>query len=615
MKLWELLQSSYKSTPQLQAIIIPSSDAHQSEYLAECDKKREYISGFTGSAGTAVVTLNKAALWTDGRYFLQAEKELDDNWMLMKAGEKGTPEISEWLNDVLPDYSTVGCNPAVYSSGAWCDLRDCLQSDGHMLEPTSVDFVDEIWIEQPHKPSTPIIALDPKVAGLTISQKVEELREKMVYKKVKWLAVTALDEISWLFNMRAADIQYNPVFFAYAVVGLSSLHIFIDCKRVTKEIREHIGHFTTLHSYDDMLPFLETTCAQEKTWIGKNSSYGIMSAIPRAMRVMTIDNPVAVMKAFKNDNEIEGMKKCNINDAVALCRFFEWMEKEMSHGKTVTECSAAAKSLAFRKDEEGFVSLSFETISSSGPSGSIIHYTPTLDDDKPVLKNQIYLIDSGAQYKSGTTDTTRTVHFGEPSQYEKECFTRVLKGHIGLASILFPSRTKGYMLDTMARMHLWKVGLDYKHGTGHGVGSFLNVHEGPIGLYIGNSPRITKIADDVDLKEGLVITNEPGYYEDGKFGIRIENAMLCVKANTKYNFNEQQFYGFETIALVPIQHKLIEKSILSEEEIAWLNTYHTKVRKVIGAELKSRGYPETYQWLLKQTQPLDVSPQVKRECC
>jgi len=599
-----LLKSSKKSPISFHALIIPSSDAHGSEYLAECDKRMSYISHFTGSAGTAVVTLEKAALWTDGRYFLQAGKELDENWTLMKMGQKETPEINEWLNEVLPPDSIVGCNPSLYASGSWKSLAESLSSNGHSLEPTAVDFIDEIWADQPPKPETPLRIVDTlEVAGVTTSQKIEEVREQMQQKKADWLVVTALDDVAYLFNMRASDIQYNPVFFSYAVVGLTSLHLFMKPSRMQiHEIKEKL-HMTTLHKYEEIFDFLKNICSNNKTWFGRNSSHKIISCVNAKNSIVTTDNPVAEMKAVKNQTEIDAMKRCNITDAVALCRFFRWLEQEVPKGN-VTECSASDKVLEYRKEGHQFVTPSFGTISSSGPTGSIIHYKPNRDDDRPVKAAQIYLVDSGGQYISGTTDTTRTMHFTQPTSYEKECFTRVLKGHIQVARSVFPTGTKGYMLDTLARSSLWRAGLDFRHGVGHGVGCNLNVHEGPIGIYIGNSPRITKVAENVDVKPGMFITNEPGYYEDGKFGIRIENLLLCVPVETKYNFGGKQFLGFETIALVPIQQKMIEKSLLNKEEIEWVNKYHTTVKKVVGRELKKLNHMDTYEWLLKQTDPL-----------
>uniref|UniRef100_H2ZLT7 Xaa-Pro aminopeptidase 1 n=1 Tax=Ciona savignyi TaxID=51511 RepID=H2ZLT7_CIOSA len=587
--------ASHASQP-LQAIIIPSSDAHQSEYLAECDLRRAFISGFTGSAGTAVVTQNQAALWTDGRYFLQAEKELDSNWNLMKMGMKETPSIEDWLCSVLPTCSYVGVNPFLYPENSWNKMKCALEKHGHKLLETKKDLVDEVWANRPSYPCTDLMVVDQDVAGATCMEKITDIRQKMNDKKVKWMVVTALDEIAWLFNLRASDIQYNPVFFAYAVIGSESVHLFINQSRIKDNIASHLTDSVALHCYDDIISFLEQTCSSEKVWLSSNSSHAIVSSIYEKHRHVTLNSLVSMTKCFKNESEINGMLKANIQDAVALCRFFHWMEQEVPKA-TVTECSAAAKSLEFRQQEEGFVSLSFGTISSSGSTGSIIHYSPNPEADRVIDVNEVYLCDSGAQYRSGTTDTTRTVHFSQPCQYVKECFTRVLKGHIGIASIIFPAGTKGYWLDTLARMHLWKVGLDYRHGTGHGVGSFLNVHE-------GKKKLVVTVASDVELKPGLIITDEPGYYEDGKFGIRIENALLCKTAETPYQFGGKQFLKFESIALVPIQAKMIDVSLLSIEELLWLNDYHKKCLDVIGPELKKGGHNDTYDWLVEQTKSL-----------
>ncbi|XP_078494960.1 xaa-Pro aminopeptidase 1 [Ciona intestinalis] len=602
-RLRDVMNAATYTDQPLKAIIIPSSDAHQSEYLVECDLRRSFISGFTGSAGTAVVTQSEAALWTDGRYFLQAEQQLDSNWTLMKMGIPETPSIEDWLCTVLPASSCVGVNPLLYSSSSWNKMKNALEKEGHKLLETKQDLVDEVWTNRPSYPCSDLIIVDQSTAGSTCLEKITNIQQMMKDKEVKWTVVTALDEIAWLFNLRASDIQYNPVFLAYAVVGCDSVHLFINQSRITPEISSHLTKSVTIHNYDDVIPFLMDNCASEKTWLSSNSSEAIVSSIYSKYRHMSSNSPISMIKCFKNESEINGMIKANNQDAVALCRFFHWMEQEVPKGQ-VTECSAAQKSLEFRQQEQGFVSLSFQTISSSGSTGSIIHYSPNPESDRVVDVNEVYLCDSGGQYRTGTTDTTRTVHFGQPSKYVKECFTRVLKGHIGLASVVFPAGTKGYWLDTLARMHLWKVGLDYRHGTGHGVGSFLNVHEGPIGMYIANSVRVVSVAADVELKAGLVITDEPGYYEDGKFGIRIENALLCKSAETPYQFDGKQFFKFESLALVPIQAKMIELSLLSTEELTWLNDYHKKCRDVIGSQLQKSGHNDVYDWLIEQTKPM-----------
>lgn len=597
----EVMTKAQCSEVPLQAVIVPSSDAHQSEYLAPCDLRRAFVSGFTGSAGTAVITQEKAALWTDGRYFLQAEKELDSSWVLMKMGVKDTPCIEDWLNSVLPKNSNVGVNPYLFASNSWNKMSKMLSTKGHQLIPTTSDVVDAVWKEKPETPSNPIILLENDITGRSISQKIEKLREVMKKNSAEWLVLTALDDIAWVLNMRGSDIEYNPVFFAYLVVGTKSVEIFINKKLVTEKVKLHIESVenVVIHDYDAMLDFLKNNCASHKVCLVDGSSHAVVSAIPSQNRVMASNSPASLMKAVKNPSEIKGMKEANVRDAVALCQYLHWLDNEVPNGG-VTECSAARKSLEFRQKQDKFVSLSFGTISSSGSTGSIIHYSPSEEDDRPVTASEVYLCDSGAQYLDGTTDTTRTVHFGVPTDYERECFTRVLKGHIELAKCVFPVGTKGYMLDTLARMHLWKTGLDYMHGTGHGVGTFLNVHEGPIGIYIGNSSRIIQVASDVELMPGMVITDEPGYYENGKFGIRIENAVLCVEADVPYHFSGKKFYTFEPIAYVPIQKKMIKKELLSDDEVHWLNNYHKKCLEIVGTELESQGHLETQKWLKEQ---------------
>lgn len=552
-----------------------------------------------------MITKDEAALWTDGRYFLQAEQELDQSWILMKMGLKETPSIEDWLSKVLPPNSNVGVNATLYASNSWESMSKSLANSGHRLVATTSDVIDAVWSDKPETPPNHLILLADDITGMSIKEKINKIREAMTPKMTKWLVLTALDDIAWVLNMRGSDIEFNPVFFAYLIIGMESVELFINRKLVTDKVKDHLCGVkdTNIRDYSTIFNFMRNNCSSDKIWLCRGSSRAVVSAIPEANRVMTLNSPVAIMKAVKNSKEIEGMAAANIRDAVALCQFLEWLEKDVPGG-TVTECSAAEKSLDFRQKQDKFVSLSFGTISSSGASGSIIHYQPSQDDDKPVSVDEIYLCDSGAQYIDGTTDTTRTVHFGNPSDYEKECFTRVLKGHIELSRCVFPSGTKGYMLDTLARMHLWRAGLDYMHGTGHGVGSFLNVHEGPTGIYIGNSGRIVQVANDVEVLPGMVITDEPGYYESGKFGIRIENALLCVEADTPHHFGNKKFLTFRPLAFIPIQKKMVTKELLSEVEIKWLNNYHSRCLELVGKELSAQGHLETLEWLRIQTTEL-----------
>ncbi|PVD29782.1 hypothetical protein C0Q70_09039 [Pomacea canaliculata] len=607
-KLRALMKNNNFVSEPLQAYIIPTGDAHQSEYVADCDQRRSFITGFTGSAGTAVVTDTKAALWTDGRYYLQAEKQLDSSWILMKDGLPETPTMAKWLNKVLPIGSQVGCDPTLMSVETWKPLSKDLRSEGHCLVPVTSNLVDLVWEDRPSPPCCNLIILPPQYTGKTWQEKVATVQSKMAEKKACAFIVTALDEIAWLLNLRGADIIYNPVFFAYVVVTSNAVHLFIEEKKLASAVTRHLqsngtnqkGEVSnvTTHGYQEIWDFVASLVKSEerKLWVSEKSSYAIVNLIPKERRIMA-PSPVAKLKCVKNSAEIEGMKLAQVKDAVAMCEFLLWLEKEVPKG-TVTEVLAAAKAEEFRRAQSDFVSLSFDTISSIGPNGAIIHYKPKSESDCPVTTDQIYLCDSGAQYKHGTTDTTRTIHLGTPSKHEQECFTRVLKGHISLCTAVFPNGVKGHMLDTLARTALWDVGLDYPHGTGHGVGAFLNVHEGPCGI----SSRVS--LSDIALEEGMILSDEPGYYEDGNFGIRIENCVLVVKAETKHNFRNRGFLTFEPITLVPIQTKMIDPSLLTEKEISWLNNYHANIRNIVGQELQAQGKMDVFSWLLHSTEPL-----------
>lgn len=594
-KLRSLMCNNVHVQGKLNAYIIPSGDAHQSEYIAPSDNRRAFVSGFTGSAGTAVVTENEAALWTDGRYFLQAEKQLDDNWTLMKDGVASTPSLGDWLSKVLPVGGRVGVDPYLMSFETWTPLSKLLKSNGHSLVPVYQNLIDIVWEDKPAPPCTNLIILRTIYTGKTWMEKIETVREKMNEKKADALIVTALDEIAYLFNMRGSDITYNPVFFAYAVVRHDSVHLFIDESRLNRGVEAHL-HGVTVAPYDNITNFVADlpNVVSAKIWISDKSSFGIVNAIPKMRRLIQA-SPIALLKAVKNESEIQGMRNAHIKDAVTLCEFFSYLEKNVPLGN-VTEVSAANKLESIKSFQDDFVSLSFATISSSGPNGAIIHYKPSLESDRLLSTNEIYLCDSGAQYLDGTTDVTRTVHFGTPSQYEKECFTRVLKGHIQLCSAVFPNGVKGHFIDCLARTALWDVGLDYLHGTGHGVGAFLNVHEGPCGIHLRTS------AHEVPLQENMILSDEPGYYEDGKFGCRIENVVIVVKAETKYNFMNKGYLTFEPITLFPIQLKMIEASLLTQKEVEWLNNYHTLCREIVGVELQKQGKQDAYTYLMREAQ-------------
>ncbi|CAN7990211.1 unnamed protein product [Ixodes hexagonus] len=604
-RLRALMKNTTHVSETIQAYIVPSGDAHQSEYIAPCDKRRAFLTGFTGSAGTAIVTEDQAALWTDGRYFLQAEQQLDSNWILMKDGIPGTPSQGDWLCKVLSSGSRVGVDPFLMPYDAWKQLCNQLDASGHTLVPVSQNLVDLIWEERPSPPSRPLDSLSIIYTGKFWQDKIADIRQDMTQKSASVLVITALDEIAWLFNLRGSDIDYNPVFFAYAVITMDSAHLFIDENKLSATLQRHLSTdrneksvTVDIRPYRVFKDFLSLLINQQsgKIWVSSCSSYAVVSQVPKERRIEST-NPVMLRKAIKNETEIECMRRAHIKDAVALCEFFVWMESQVPKGE-VTEITAAAKLEHFRRCQEDYVGPSFETISASGPNAAIIHYRPEEDSDRRVTTEEVYLCDSGGQYRDGTTDVTRTWHFGMPSQYEKECFTRVVKGNIALSSAIFPRLVKGQMLDTLARRALWEVGLDYLHGTGHGVGAYLNVHEGPMGISWMPHPN------DPGLQEGMILSIEPGYYEDNQFGIRIENLVLVRKAATKYNFKDRGFLAFDSLTLVPIQTKMLNPMMLTAEEVEWLDTYHQACRDVIGRALEEQGRDLALQWLLRETQPL-----------
>uniref|UniRef100_A0A8C5HEY7 Xaa-Pro aminopeptidase 1 n=1 Tax=Gouania willdenowi TaxID=441366 RepID=A0A8C5HEY7_GOUWI len=573
----------YFSEP-IQAYIVPSGDAHQSEYIAPCDCRREFISGFNGSAGTAIITEQHAVMWTDGRYFLQASQQMDNNWTLMKMGLKETPSQEDWLISVLPENSRVGVDPWIIAADQWKTMSKALSSAGHSLVALQDNLIDVVWIDRPERPSKQLRTLGLEYTGISWHDKITALRAKMTERKITWFVATALDEIAWLFNLRGADIEYNPVFFAYSIVGMNSIRLFVDLKRLQiPAVKEHLQldspskpelNIQTF-PYESVYTELQAVCAalspKDKVWICDKASCALTQVIPKFSRLLQSPipyTPLCLAKAVKNETEIQGMKVAHIKDAVALCELFAWLEKEIPKS-TVTEISCAEKAEEFRSQQKDFIGLSFPTI-------------------------------SGVTFKTffdGTTDVTRTMHFGTPSAFEKECFTYVLKGHIAVSAAIFPNGTKGHLLDSFARAALWESGLDYLHGTGHGVGCFLNVHEGPCGISY-------KTFADEPLEAGMIVSDEPGYYQEGSFGIRLENVVLVVAAKPKYNYRNRGSLTFEPLTLVPIQVKMMNTELLTQRERDWVNDYHRKCREVVGAELERQGRKQALDWLIRETQPI-----------
>ncbi|KAL1922548.1 uncharacterized protein VTP21DRAFT_10087 [Calcarisporiella thermophila] len=595
-----LREQMNKPEHNVQAYVIPSEDAHQSEYSAECDRRRAFISGFTGSAGTAVVTTDQAALFTDGRYHLQASMELDGNWTLMKSGLPEVPTWQEWLAK-LPSGSRIGVDPTLITAVDAHQLEKTLSDAGSTIVPIAENLVDIAWgAERPSRPLDPLTILPLKYTGKSHADKIKDLREELEKKEAHGFVVSGLDEIAWLLNVRGSDVQYNPVFYAYALVTRDDVILYIDSAKVPTDVKQHLGNEVTLKPYGAIFEDLKATSAQlnegkSKLLLSDRASWALEDAIGKD-NAKLIRSPITDMKAVKNKVELEGMRQCHLRDAAALCNFFAWIEEELNAGKRITEYEAAERLEKFRAEQADFVGPSFETISSTGPNGAIIHYSPKPGTCDVIQRDQVYLLDSGGQYKDGTTDVTRTYHFAQPTSAERDSFTRVLQGHIAIDTAIFPQGTSGYRLDILARAPLWRDGLDYRHGTGHGVGSFLNVHEGPMGIG-------TRIAyNDVPLEPGHVLSNEPGYYEDGKYGIRIESIVFVKEVETRGQFGGKPYLGFEHVTLVPIQTKMINVDLLTPFEREWVNAYHQDCREKVSRLLKP-GSPGL-AWLERETQKI-----------
>ncbi|KAL8759494.1 MAG: hypothetical protein Q9199_000715 [Rusavskia elegans] len=596
--------------------VVPSEDSHQSEYIAPCDARREFISGFSGSAGTAVITSEKAALATDGRYFNQASKQLDSNWHLLKQGLEDVPTWQDWTAEQSEGHKTVGVDPTVIAAPEARKLTEKIKKKGGAeLLGVKSNLVDLVWgDDRPARPNKKVSVLDVKFAGKKFEEKIEDLRKELDKKKSAGLIVSMLDEIAWLYNLRGSDIPYNPVFFSYAAVTPTTATLYIDESKLSENVLPHLGDTVRIRPYsaifEDSKAFGESLemeapiagrpqIPKKKFWISTKASWALSIELGGEEKVEEVRSPIGDAKAIKNATELEGMRACHIRDGASLSEYFAWLEEELViKGTKLDEVQAADKLEEIRSKKERFVGLSFDTISSTGPNAAVIHYKPERGNCSIIDPTALYLCDSGAQYFDGTTDTTRTLHFGEPKEMERKAYTLVLKGVIALDRAVFPKGTSGFALDTLARQFLWREGLDYRHGTGHGVGSYLNVHEGPIGI----GTRIQYA--EVPLSIGNVLSDEPGYYEDGKFGIRIENMIMAQEAKTNHKFGDKPWLSFEHVTMVPMCRKLIDGKMLTPEERTWLNEYHQEVYD------KTKGFfkedERTSKWLERETRSINV---------
>lgn len=577
------------------AYIIPSSDFHQSEYVGEYFKSREFITGFTGSAGTAVITKDDGGLWTDGRYYLQAEKELENSGIkLFKAGLEGVPEIEDYLKEVMPENSTLGFDGKVISVYEGEKLQETLK-DKNIKITYEEDLIDSIWKERISMSNSEGFLLDIKYVGEDFVSKLSRVREAMKEKKSTMHIIATLDDIAWLFNIRGRDVKYNPVLLSYAVITLDNVYLFIDENKLTDEMKTELNKGNTIiKPYFDIYEFVKEINKDEKVLLDKSKvNYAIYNNIPSGVEKINASNPTMLFKAIKNEVELENIRKCHIRDGVAMTKFMYWVKNNV--GKIdMDEISIDEKLLSFRKEQENFIEPSFNTIAGYKDHGAIIHYSATKETVYKLEAEGLLLVDSGGQYYDGTTDITRMYVLGEIPEIQKTHFTSVARGMIKLSMAKFMYGCRGYNLDILARGPLWEMGLDYRCGTGHGIGFVLNVHEAPNGFRWKIVPERN---DSCILEEGMVTTNEPGVYIDGSHGIRIENELITIKGEaTEYG----QFMEFEAVTLAPIDLDGINPELMERKEIEYLNNYHKKVYEEISPFLNE----DEKEWLKEYTRAI-----------
>ena len=578
---------SYMKDKRMNAFIIPSTDPHMSEYVAPHWQSREWMSGFTGSAGTVVVTLNEAALWTDSRYFLQAAEQLQGtDIQLMKDGLSETPSIEDWLMEKLQAGDTVGFDGYVFSTAEAKRLISLFKDKGKM----NVDFLNDpltaIWPDRPALPSDPALVYPTAYAGKEAKTKLRDIREVIKTQGMDALLVSALDEIAWTLNLRGTDVHCNPVVISYLFISQDDAHLFIDPQKVTSEVQAHLQEAgVTWHDYTDIKTFAAQIEEQHLLISDSKTNIQVFTYFDAHCHIHSDTSPIAAMKAIRNDVEIAGIRRAMQRDGVALVKFLMWLEKAVPKGDE-TEISVDRKLHELRAAQPLYIGESFDTIAGYGPHAAIVHYEATPETDVPLKPRGFLLLDSGAQYLDGTTDITRTIALGPLTQEEKEDYTLILKGHIDLAMAVFPKGTRGAQLDVLARMPIWKKRLNYLHGTGHGVGHYLNVHEGPQSIRMQENP--------VPLEVGMVTSNEPGIYKADSHGIRTENLVLTVPAGEGM-FGE--YLKFETITLCPIDKRPILRELLTSEEIEWLNAYHQQVYDTLSPDLNI----EERYWLAQAT--------------
>lgn len=573
---------------KIDAYIIPSSDPHLSEYPADRWKSRGWISGFDGSAGTVVITADKAGLWTDSRYFLQAGIQLEGSGIeLYKLALPETPTIPEFLLHELQSGQTVGTDGLTYSVAEAAKLEKALKRKEIRLE-TAYDLIDLIWKDRPAVPGNPLFEMPVELSGKAVHEKLDEINNHLRKEGADCGILAALDEVAWTFNIRGTDVTYNPVVISYAFISEDESVLFIDPKKITAEAAENLKkEGVVLADYTMIQKYLSRLPENSRVFIDPaKTNISLYNALPKGCTIIEGITPANHLKSIKNETEIKGFRNATVKDGIALTRFYIWLEKKLAAGEKVTELDASARLTALRAEQPQYIMDSFESITGYAGHGAIVHYAPTPETDVELKPESLLLMDSGAQYLDGTTDITRTVALGEPTEQMKKDFTRTLKGMIGIAKCKFPAGIRGCQLDVLARKALWDAGINYLHGTCHGIGHCLNVHEGPQSIRMEENP--------VPLKPGMVMSDEPAMYRTGEYGIRTEN-MILIREDSETEYGK--FYGFDTLTLCYIDTKLIMVPMLSVRERAWINKYHQMVYDLLSPHLNE----EEKAWLKEKT--------------
>jgi Xaa-Pro aminopeptidase len=574
----------------LDGFVVPLTDEHMSEYVGAYAQRLAWLTGFQGSAGSAVVLAEEAAIFTDGRYTLQVREQVDGtHWSYQPVPQTS---IAEWLAGHVPKGGRIGYDPWLHTRTWAATARAALAGAGGELVAVEANPIDAIWHDRPAPSPARLVVHPDTVAGKASAAKRQDIADWLGTRQADAAIMSALDSIAWTFNIRGTDVEHTPVALAYAVVRAdATADLFVAADKLDEDVTQHLGNAVRLHPREDFAAHLATLGGQRVAVDPERAVTAIFEALDAAgAEVIEARDPAVLPKAIKNEVEIAGHKAAQLRDGAALTRFLHWLSIEAPKGK-LTEISAAARLHAFRAETGVLRDLSFDTISGAGPNGAVVHYRVSPETDRSIERGTLYLIDSGGQYQDGTTDVTRTVAVGTPTGEMRDRFTRVLKGHVALARAVFPAGTRGSQLDALARQFLWAAGLDYAHGTGHGIGSYLSVHEGP--------QRIATFGGgDEPLVAGMLLSNEPGYYKSGEYGIRIENLVLVVKCDVAGS--EREMLGFETQTFAPIDRTLIDVGLLTLEEQAWIDAYHADVLACIGPQLD----PEQRTWLEAATASL-----------